>query len=383
MDLEQRAAQNIIFAYKERIDYGLSLTDTKGIVVASTDAGRVGTFIELAYSIVAARRADAVRCVNSSDYLGTPAGVAMVLRSPQLGELCGAFHMSGDPDRLFPLAPLMQASIETALGYELRDSARERSRDLRSGLYSALVNGSSLRESELEAWAWQFGIDSQVVRMPLLISAASRDDSKLYNELGTTLRSGDILTYPEDGRVILFKAFDQPPDELPGSYKNTIREQFERCAAITGAGVSCCAGSFVRHMPRYHTACRHCRWLMRETGGAPGLSFFYDRAGPYLIGLISPDEMYGIFSPLAAAFSGGAGDDFVRVILTLDRNNYNLVRSSAELFMHKNTLSSMLERIKNLTDTDPIHNSSDRKLLLLLAHYMSRIEGHILPHRGA
>ena len=44
MDLEQRAAQNIIFAYKERIDYGLSLTDTKGIVVASTDAGRVGTF---------------------------------------------------------------------------------------------------------------------------------------------------------------------------------------------------------------------------------------------------------------------------------------------------------------------------------------------------
>ena len=62
--------------------------------------------------------------------------------------------------------------------------------------------------------------------------------------------------------------------------------------------------------------------------------------------------------------------EFITTTDTLIRNNYNIVRSSKELFVHKNTLMYRLTKIKNEFDIDPINSESDRSFIKIYNYYL-------------
>ena len=53
----------------------------------------------------------------------------------------------------------------------------------------------------------------------------------------------------------------------------------------------------------------------------------------------------------------------------MNKSNYNLVATSKELFIHKNTLIFRLEKIKEEMDMDPLHDIQARKFMNYLYYY--------------
>ncbi|MGE4353573.1 MAG: sugar diacid recognition domain-containing protein [Oscillospiraceae bacterium] len=384
MSITRLNAKKIVDSFREKIEYGLSITDASGIILASTDSARLETFHELAYTLILSKKQNPIKVTQSSDYLGARTGVCMVLHCE--GEIAGAFALSGEPDKLFPLVKLMQIAIENALKYEIREQYASKGRDFRENFLSLLIYNSHSHEADLEFWAEQLHFDPYLVRVPILFSFDDDEgQSALLSVLKTSLPKQDILARTRDGQLLIFKALSPSVGSLLGTYTDIVRNQYAQVCNLFPLGdtmPSCYVGSFQEQLSAYAESCQHCFWLRRRHPDAGGLVFFYDHIEEYLYAQIPASEIYHIFSAISHQFDPTLSKSFGLIIDTLDKNNYNLVSSSKALFMHRNTLAAALEKIKEYTDMQPMRNSSHRKFLHLLSYYLEHVEGSKVTATG-
>ena len=376
MPITRQHAKSIVDGFRDRIGYGLSITDTRGIVLASTDSSRPETFHELAYTMVLSKKQTPIKVTNGSDYLGSRTGVCMVFHYE--GEIAGAFAMTGDPEQLFQLAGLMQVAIENALQYESREQYSSVGRGFRESFISELMYNSHPHEHDLESWAEQLRFNPGLIRVPILFSFHNDEAKELFGVLKTALPEQDILAETRDGQYIIFKALSLSAGSLLGTYSDVVKRQYlQVCELLSPCGVKpeCYVGSFQEQLAAYSQSCQHCFWLRRRFPNVPAPVFFYDHIEAYLFEQVPASEIYRVFNVISRYFDFKLVEDIGHIIGTLDKNNYNLVSSSKELFMHKNTLTSALERIKEYTDMQPMRSSAHRKFLRALSYYFEHIEG--------
>lgn len=61
------------------------------------------------------------------------------------------------------------------------------------------------------------------------------------------------------------------------------------------------------------------------------------------------------------------------VTTALISNNFNLVKASKDLFVHKNTLVYRLEKYKKKFRIDPVNNGRDRDFVRYLNYYIRQV----------
>ena len=376
-------ANRILAQYQERLDFGLSIIDINGIVVSSTEKKLTGTFHEPAYTMIRERKSKPFKITKNDDYLGASEGICMVLHD--YNAVAGAFAMLGDPERLLPLAGVMCTSLETALIYESQ-LRLPTAQGFRETYLRALVSSAQVRRSDLELWSSYLGFDVAAFRFPILVSLREPAVAgKLLQLLKASLAPQDIVTFADDGRIIIFKEMKRPVNEILCCYRELAHAQYAAVSRLmpeAAEGLACYVGPVLSNLPAYSFGCQCCFWLLVNHQVDGNIVFFYDFIQEYLYSRIPMDDMVNLLGPLAGFLDQKNRDNLVRIIPITDRNNYNLVQSSAELFLHKNTLSAAVERLKECTSTDPLHNSADRKLLWALNYYLEHFEKDKLCERG-
>ena len=68
--------------------------------------------------------------------------------------------------------------------------------------------------------------------------------------------------------------------------------------------------------------------------------YFSDHLSEYLLSLLPAEELRGLFSVYDHALEPQSKNSILRMVGALQKNDFNLVRSSEALFLHKNTLVS-------------------------------------------
>lgn len=370
MDISEQVARKMISQYKDHLGFGLSIIDTRGIVLASTEQNRIGSFHEFAYSLVLAKKTKPIKIENDSDYLGGSAGVCMLLHDEDA--ICGAFAMLGEPKALLPLAAMTQLLLQNTIKYEQRDQSTNKL-GFRQNFLNALVYHSDVPRGDLEMWAEHLHFNSGLTRFPLLIITSDIGvNTELMGFLKTTLSNQDILTTTRDEQIIIFKAYLEREENLFSSYRSVTEKQV---AAIrnylsgSDVAVTCYAGPFMNNLAAYNYGSQCVFWL-RKNRATADIAYFYDHIQDYLYSRIAASDMHHLFSPVVRFFDQKSREDISRIVSTLDKHNYNLVKSSADLFMHRNTLSAILDRVKDRTGANPLLNASDRKLLWSIACYI-------------
>ena len=71
-------------------------------------------------------------------------------------------------------------------------------------------------------------------------------------------------------------------------------------------------------------------------------------------------------------------ESYGEIVGILERNNYNLVASSKELYIHKNTLIFRLNKIRDFLGLNPIQNAGDRAFMDFLSYYIEMQYNRIL-----
>ena len=356
--------------------YNINVMNEKGIIIASSDSSRVGSFHEVAYNIMSADK-EMVEVVSSDHFQGGRIGINMALLHKK--EKVGVVGVSGEPEEIRDVALLIKMSLETMLEYEVQNRRHYQQQSLKTRFIDGLLYEEEAdSEGELSAVSEQLGYDAWLLRIPILISFDRQTDAYKLLEAarGKQLLSfQDIAAVTRNNNIIIFKSFRELK-EIPGQYQAATRElldRFNRIVEECKTGCSYYVGSFQERYCYYRKGFQHCVWLKEYCKKRKErIFFFYDYVGEYMRDMIPVIELNRMFDTLCRQLEPEMKDFIVELVETLHRNNYNLNESSKELYIHKNTLIFRYNKIKNLFQVNPIQSMADREFLSWLALYLRK-----------
>ena len=184
----------------------------------------------------------------------------------------------------------------------------------------------------------------------------------------------DISAVTREKQIIIFKCFDRAKI-LQGTYKYAIGEYLGNFLGfLLDHDIECkfYIGTFQDELSEYRKAYQQCCWLRENIRAKSRGVYFYDYAGEYLHSLIPLPELHHIYHVFDELLDEKSREDFADLIDSLERNNYNLVDSSKELYIHKNTLVFRLNKLRDMFAVNPLQKSNERAFLKFMCEYFKK-----------
>lgn len=353
-------------------EYNINIMNERGIIIASSDSTRVGSFHEVAYQIIKADK-DIVEVVSADGFQGGRTGINMALLLHK--EKAGVLGITGDPEEIRGIAQILKMSLETMLEYEEQNKKNYQQQSVRTRFMDGLLYQEEAdSEGELSAVSEQLGYDPHLRRIPILVTFDRPADAyQLLEQLHKRMLLGaqDISAVTRSNNIIIYRSFK---NQSFNEYKYQIGSFLDALGACFAERELTCeyfVGSFQERYRHYRKGFTHCTWLKHHCKSQPGeVRFFYDHIGDYMRSLASGYELNRIFACVADQIEEERKASVIELAETLHRNNYNLNESSKELFIHKNTLIFRYNKVKDQFNINPMQSMADREFLDWLALYL-------------
>lgn len=374
--MDHELAERLIGKLVSYMDYNVNLMDEKGIIIASTDKGRVGSFHEIAYNIMK-KSQDIVEVEDNDGFLGVRSGINMALEFEH--KKIGVVGVTGDPNQVRNVALVVRMAVESMLEYEIAKEQAQRHKSTKDKFLNDLLYEEEADRDNLEREAEMLGYQDNRIRIPMMVTVPGQAGLK---ELLPILKSSshytkqDILTVTRDEKLLMFAGVPGSLEHIFNNYKYLAGEylsEFLAAMRVQGKECSVYVGSLQSNFLNYRYSYRQCLWLERHVKAAGIGVYFYDHIDEYLKSQIPIMELHKIFGTFQVKLDEEFKKSFIKHIGTLYQNNYNLEASSKALFIHKNTMAFRLDKIKNLLGINPIQNSRDRDFADYLCYYLKRM----------
>ncbi|NNJ29393.1 CdaR family transcriptional regulator [Lacrimispora defluvii] len=359
--IETDLARKFIEQVTQYTQYNINIMNDQGIIIASRDESRVGTFHEVAYYIVTGKE-DMVVTSGEEDYPGVRPGINMVINIE--GRREGVVGITGEPAEIKPVALITKMAIEAMLKYEKQQEEIRRRRDKKEHFTNLLIHVEHSDPGELRSMAHQLNYSENIVRIPILCKTEEVKAELILDMLKHGPRHGreDISAVLNNTHVLIFKTMKTDNTKLFADYKYLIgdylstvlmwlRQQEKQCRFYIG--------SFQENFTQYYYAYRHCVWLEEKALNTTA-AFFYDYTGNYVRSVVPFNELQWMFQTYEKEMNEDLKQSFIEIAGALIKSNYNLVTASKELFVHKNTLLYRYGKIKDYFNINPIEAAKDR-----------------------
>jgi carbohydrate diacid regulator len=359
--IETDLAKKFIEQVTQYTQYNINIMNDQGVIIASRDESRVGTFHEVAYYIVTGTE-DMVVTSGEEDYPGVRPGINMVINID--GRREGVVGITGEPAEIKPVALITKMAIEAMLKYEKQQEEIRRRRDKKEHFTNLLIHVEHPDAGELRSMAHQLNYSENIIRIPILCKTEDVKAELILDMLknGSSHGREDISAVLNETHVLIFKTMKPDNSKLFADYKYLIgdylstvlkwlRQQEKHCKFFIG--------SFQENFTQYYYAYRHCAWLEEKAVGSTA-AFFYDYAGNYVRSVVPFNELQWMFQTYEKEMSEDLRRSFIEITGALIKANYNLVTASKELYVHKNTLLYRYSKIKDYFNINPIESANDR-----------------------
>ncbi|MBU0928516.1 MAG: helix-turn-helix domain-containing protein [Spirochaetes bacterium] len=372
-ELDGASAAAFLARLGEHIDHNINIIDREGVIIASLDPSRVGSYHDAARRLVATGAAIERVAVDPD----LPSGVRPGVNLPivRRGETIGVVGVTGEPDEVTPLAYAVKTSVESMIELEAWKEKALKHQDRKNLLQNLLLYDDDAPRSSVDALARKLGYDPSAVRIPVILAPpAGLDPPDALSAIKRVGGSGnqDLSFSTSDGTILVFKALRLPAEGFlealsaeVGDYVDAVRSAM-RCRAPAAAWV----GAPQTALGRYRAAYRQALWLS-ERFPDPGADpvFLFDHTLEYLSSMIPRSEYvaaidvaFGLVSPEAVRELGPSIKALADVAL-------NGKEAAARLGVHRNTLSSRMDRVSRILGRDPRRDPKALDLLRLIIRY--------------
>lgn len=165
MKLDPKLAQSIVDRMMESIPYNINMMNEKGYIIASGNKERINTLHIGAIETI--ESGETKPMVESFGKFGQP-GVNIPVEFN--GQTIGVIGITGDPEKVTPLAALLKISTELLLAQINNNKIEnEQKETLNHFLYQWTSTDKVLENSELKLRAQSLGIDLTIERFVILI----------------------------------------------------------------------------------------------------------------------------------------------------------------------------------------------------------------------
>lgn len=372
--IELALAKKFIEQVTQYTDYNINIMNDQGVIIASRDPKRVGTFHEVAYYIVTGTE-DMVVTSSDDDYPGVKPGINMVINID--GRREGVVGITGSPKEIKPIALITKMAIEAMLKYEKQQAEILRRQNRKEQFITMLTHEEFSDPKTLRSMARQLNYSETILRVPILCRLCGIEPEPFLELIksGERHSTEDISFVLDDCHILIFKTMKETDRRIFSDYKYLIadylrtalkwlREQEKECKFYIG--------SFQGSFSQYYYAYRHCKWLEETVETESTSAFFYDYAGDYIQKIIPMNELQRMFNIYERELDEEFKREYLEIAGALIACNYNLVSAAKKLFMHKNTLLYHYNKIKDVLNVNPIASGQDRIFMEAFYTYLRK-----------
>lgn len=352
----------------------INIMNTEGIIIASTETGRIGTFHQGALEAVRTGKTVNIRKDQLPLYPGAKEGCNMPLRVS--GSIIGVVGIYGDPSEIQPLAHLLEVYAAKYYQLEAMASPRLAENEMRGRVLGYLLSSSETAVTNAVALMGSHKIQ---LTFPVAVAVISHlsgapvsfPQEPLAGALGSYLDpQADVWGVVDDRLVLVMSERAQPlaarlrrsesgEAALLSTYRISfgatcrsmldIRWAYEQALILDATSPDAC-----NDIQQFSTMCRY---MLAHTAvtEAPFLSALYDR----LCREFSPEERRTLLKCAECYYDAGRAVN----------------KAAAELFIHKNTLQYRVHRLLDALELDRCGDFQREYLIRLLAELYKRKQG--------
>lgn len=372
--LEPALAQKFIDKTAKNLEYNVNIMNDKGIIIASKDSSRIGNFHEVAYNLLNGILVSGI-VKEGQKYLGTKPGVNMFIdyKDNHVGVIC----VSGNPKNVNGFAEFVKASMEAMLEYEIDKEVEHSQKNKAQQFLNYLLFEENPDMSVADVMAKELEISIDTLRECVIIKNNSEYDSKkvvqaLLRTEGHSYQ--DIIAITRNDDIVMFRSINLEYEEaikdnrrMTTEYINNFTSKFYEVSDENKMSIS--VGSLQNNINKYRESYLHALEVGLQVKWEKGIYFFNDHILDYIRRIATIKVYDNIYSMYNNVFTEQEKMFIAKSVEILNKNNYNIVNSSKELFMHRNTLLFRLNKIKDTLNIDPIANAAHREFLNELAYY--------------
>lgn len=350
----------------------INIMDTKGIIVASSDPARVGSFHQGAVEAARTGKMVSITREQTPAYPGAKEGCNMPLRVN--GTIIGVVGILGDPPEIQALAHLLEVYAAKYFQLEAMAIPRLAERELRGRVLRALLAPTDRSMADAEALMDSLGIH---LDFPLLVMVFSDQAGAAQSE-----RQEQLLQF------LAAQGWLRPDRELWGTVDDRLvllcgcADRSPAALYHRGAGQG---GILADHRICVGEVCRTARDIAAAYQQAAALEAISPRAVSdlrdpdtrcgyilYSAAIQEADFLEQLYARLRGAFREGELPLLLQTAECYYRRGRSVTQAAAELFIHKNTLQYRMRRLLGALGLERCGPFQEEFLVRLLLEHCKR-----------
>ena len=366
--------QDFLSNFPESEALRAQIIDSNGFVIAGCSINSVGTFHEAAYHIL--RRMtdpDEDFWEGVQEEQGTL--YTALLQNRQTAAL---LVLSGEEQTVRIYAQAVKSAIESMLGQEVNAVRLQKYSSKFDLFVQKLFYDPQVLRSELEARAASLGYLHDCMRIPVFITTEQVGDFSALVQQGKAnplYNPQDIMALSRSGNITLFIYLGYG-EEVLRTFRESVTDYlrwWQDTLSEMGFQYQMQVGTIQSNLSYYRLAYDHAVWLHNTARCRDTVNWFYDYTEAYLKSSIPLMEYRGIFN----AFSENLPTDFLEsykeLFDSLMQYDFNFQLASKQMFIHKNTLSFRLGKIKERLNINPMQNFKQKEFASNFCLYLKMI----------
>lgn len=388
MTLTTKIVQPFIATLEEALHYKVTITDTNGYIVGSSDPARLNQFHPSAYEILRERKPIESWDIATDSYVNVPEGVQLGYGERVIydGECIGLIGLVGAPEEIKQSIKTAQLVLQLMLDRKkASDELKLISKDKKAFLLR-LLQGQYGSPEWIKERADTYKIDLSRPRYVLTVQInlekfdekSPLELSQIKETMHRAIRSiffeqEDLLYEYDTGETVLLTAgkhldASQRRRQIEKAAARLYAELREQCKVSALIGVSEECGDYTG-IPLALRQGRMAAEIGAKTENGEGLYFYSQMRLGRIVASFSPEIRPILQRDILSKLLENHADSLLETLFTYFEMNGNVSQTAEKLFIHRNTLQYRFRKIKEITGFDIYHIDDLVQLRLAVLQY--------------
>ena len=388
MTLTTKIVQPFIATLEEALHYKVTITDTNGYIVGSSDPARLNQFHPSAYEILCERQPIESWDIATDSYVNVPEGVQLGYGERVIydGECIGLIGLVGAPEEIKQSIKTAQLVLQLMLDRKkASDELKLISKDKKAFLLR-LLQGQYGSPEWIKERADTYKIDLSRPRYVLTVQInlekfdekSPLELSQIKETMHRAIRSiffeqEDLLYEYDTGETVLLTAgkhldASQRRRQIEKAAARLYAELREQCKVSALIGVSEECGDYTG-IPLALRQGRMAAEIGAKTENGEGLYFYSQMRLGRIVASFSPEIRPILQRDILSTLLETHADSLLETLFTYFEMNGNVSQTAEKLFIHRNTLQYRFRKIKEITGFDIYHIDDLVQLRLAVLQY--------------
>lgn len=363
MKISKQIAQKIVREIANTVQQNVNLMDETGLVIASTNKKRIGTYHTGAKKIVE-EKLDCLPIYEDGEYRGAKMGINMPIYFKE--SIVGVLGISGEWKQIERYIPLIRKTTEIILmNRYLEEKENVMKKEQKQFLYNFLFEKRERLSEDFLQSAAGFGLDMSLERRCFCISfqkkdkSAVKDLSKILAEAEKIIEilfenACEYIIYRDKNNLIVFVP-NQTDTELLQLIQRLEREIHFKMSIVSElelkVGIDDKQSSGLELRDAKKKAEKSLLIAMSEE--RKSVIFYKDIMMGILINEIPEGSKKEYLGKLFHNMSENEIRNWIGLLKTFYACEGSIAKTAEQLYIHKNTLQYRLKKLASLTGYDP------------------------------